>query len=297
MERDRDDDPRRLLEQARQLQNEGRGRVRGRGGDRDDSPAGKFDPAEFDMPPDPPPSAANLARDTADVAQAQSFFSHLDTNIHRILAVLGSFRDLVTDVRASVADAAARDAQRAEDEEARDKVIAARLVDPAVLVARAEAGARHGAADGLAEAGEALRRRIDADSAANAALNDRLAADAADRRAHELRRRRWDRWWNGALAGFALLVPVALGYGYHLGNGAGEASGYARARDEVAAANWANTANGKLARRIDQASEQTIPAIAACPKNHGWKREKRDGAYWCFGANPDRKSYNGWLLP
>src|SRR3546814_5251786 len=62
-------------------------------------------------------------------------------------------------------------------------------------------------------------------------------------------------------------------------------SGYARARDEVAAASWANTVNGKLARRIDQASEQTIPAIAACPKDHGWKREKRDGAYWCFGAN------------
>jgi hypothetical protein len=54
--------------------------------------------------------------------------------------------------------------------------------------------------------------------------------------------------------------------------------------------------NGKLARRIDQASEQTIPAIAACPKDHGWKREKRDGAYWCFGANPDAKTYSGWLL-
>src|SRR3546814_20196409 len=100
------------------------------------------------------------------------------------------------------------------------------------------------------------------------------------------RRRRWRRWWNGSLAGFALLVPVALGYGYDLGNGAGNASGYARARDEVAAASWAHTVNGKLARRIDQASEQTIPAIAACPKDHGWKREKRDGAYWCFGANP-----------
>src|SRR3546814_1964837 len=68
--------------------------------------------------------------------------------------------------------------------------ISARLVDPAVLAARAEAGARHGAADGLAGAGETLRRRIDADTAAHAALNDRLAADAADRRAHELRRRR-----------------------------------------------------------------------------------------------------------
>ncbi|MGE7207061.1 hypothetical protein ACQKJZ_15465, partial [Sphingomonas sp. NPDC019816] len=65
----------------------------------------------------------------------------------------------------------------------------------------------------------------------------------------------------------------------------------------VTPSSWANTVNGKLARRIDQASEQTIPAIAACPKDHGWKREKRDGAYWCFGANPDAKTYNGWLLP
>ncbi len=289
MERDRDDDERRLIPR-------GRGRS-APGPDRDDAPPAKFDPAEFDMPPDPPPSAAGRARGAADAAQAHSFFSHLDTNIQRILAGFGTLRDLVTDVRASLADAAARDAQRAEDEEARDRAIAARLVDPAALEARAEAGARHGAADGLAGAAETLRRRIDADTAAHTALADRLAADVADRRAYEMRRRQRDRWWNGALAVFALLVPFSLGYGYHLGNGAGEASGYARARDEVAAASWANTANGKLARRIDQASEQTIPAIGTCPKDHGWKREKRDGAYWCFGANPDRKTYNGWLLP
>src|SRR3546814_6431765 len=102
-----------------------------------------------------------------------------------------------------------------------------------------------------------MPRRIVADPAAQAALYGRRAADDAGRRAHELRRRRWDRWWNGVLAGFALLVPVALGYGYHLGNGAGEASGYARARDEVAAASWANSVNGKLARQLDQASTMT----------------------------------------
>src|SRR3546814_16633876 len=71
----------------------------------------------------PPPSAAGRARGAADAAQAHSFFSHLDTNIQRILAGLGTLRDLVTDVRASLADAAARDAQRAEDEEARDTEI------------------------------------------------------------------------------------------------------------------------------------------------------------------------------
>src|SRR3546814_13881040 len=109
-----------------------------------------------------------------------------------------------------------------------------------------------------------MPRRIVADPAAQAALYGRRAADDAGRRAHELRRRRWDRWWNGVLAGFALLVPGALGYGYHLPNGAGEASGYARARDEVAAASWANAVSGKHARQLDRASTLTTPDIAAC---------------------------------
>src|SRR3546814_6325797 len=69
------------------------------------------------MPADPPPSAAGRARGAADAAQAHSFFSHLDTNIQRILVGFGTLRDLVTDVRASLADAAVRDAQRAERSE------------------------------------------------------------------------------------------------------------------------------------------------------------------------------------
>src|SRR3546814_6716812 len=85
------------------------------------------------------------------------------------------------------------------------------------------------------------------------------------------------------LAGFALLVPVALGYGYHLGNGAGEASGYARARDEVAAASWANTVNGKLARQLDQTSTSTIPLIANC-SGKGWSKTKQDGQRVCYAA-------------
>jgi len=288
MDRDRDD-PRRSL-----------GRGRGRdllGSGRDDPPTGKFDPAEFDMPPDPPPSAAGRARGAADAAQAHSFFSHLDTNIQRILAGFGTIRDLVADVRASLADAAARDAQRAEAEEARDKAIAARLIDPDALARHAEAGGRQGAREALSGAAGELKRQIEADATARNALIDRFANDAADRRAHEMRRRRQDGWWNGALAAFALLVPVALGYGYHLGNGAGEASGYARARDEVAAASWANTPNGKLARQLDQASEQTIPAIAACPKDHGWHSEKANGHRYCYGTSSTAKMISGWVLP
>jgi len=286
MDRDRDEP---LLDRGK-----GRGLL---GSGRDDPSAGKFDPAEFDMSPYPPASAAGRARGAADAAQAHSFFSHLDTNIQRVLAGFGTIRDLVTDVRASLADAAARDAQRAEDEEARDKAIAARLIDPAALEARAEAGGRQGAREALSGVARELKHQIETDTAARAALGDRFANDAADRRAHEMRRRRQDGWWNGALAGFALLVPLSLGYGYHLGNEAGDASGYARARDEVAAASWANTPNGKLARQLDQASTMTIPDIAGCPKGNGWHSEKRQGVRYCFATNANAKSITGWPMP
>src|SRR3546814_15063241 len=113
--------------------------------------------------------------------------------IQRILAGFGTRRDLVTDVRASLADAAARAAQRAEDEEARATAIAARLVDPSVPAARAEAGARHGAADGLAGAGETLPRRADPDTAAHAPLDHRLTPAAPPRPAHGHPSRRWAR--------------------------------------------------------------------------------------------------------
>src|SRR3546814_9342120 len=111
------------------------------------------------MPTDPPPSAAGRARGAADAAQAHSFFSHLDTNIKRILAGFGTLRDLVTDVRARLADAAARDAKRAEDEEDIDTAIAARLVDPAVLAALAAPGASPRAPDGPDGADRTMRLR------------------------------------------------------------------------------------------------------------------------------------------
>ncbi|USI75239.1 hypothetical protein [Sphingomonas morindae] len=306
MDRDRDDEPRRLLDQARRIQGQGRG-GRNRGGDRADTPAGKFDMSDWNTPtgapaeppadPVPAPSPAARARDQADTAKAFSMFSAIDTGIQRLLSNFGMIRDLVADVRASVADAAAKDAKRAEEEAARNKRIADRLIDPDQLARHAEAGARQGAREALDSSVREWTRRLDDDASARHLIVKQMAFDQTERRNDENRRRRRDRWWNVGLLMLALLIPLATGYGYFLGRTAGHAAGYAQARDEVAAANWANTANGRLARQLDQASEQTIPAIAACPKDYGWKREKRDGAYWCFGANSDGRSYTGWLLP
>lgn len=273
-----------------------RGRGRGLLGS-DDVPPGKFDPAEFDALPDPSPSPAARARGDADAAQAFSMFSAIDTGIQRLLANFGMIRDLVADVRASVADSTARDAQRAVEEAARDKAIAARLIDPDALARHGEAGARQGAREAIASTVAELRRQIVADADARELLTRQIASERADRHNAEMRQRRRDGWWHGALAGFALLVPVALGYGYHLGDNAGDASGYARSRDEVAAASWANTPNGKLARAIDQASQLTLPDIANCPEENGWHSVKQNGRRVCYGTSSTAKMITGWTLP
>jgi len=296
MDRDRDE-PDRMPE---------RGRERDRGGSRMDPPStGKFDMADWDTStspptspaPPPPPSAVERTRSTADFAQFFKLISALETGMQRILANFGMIRDMAADSRASVAEAAADAAKRAEEQEARDKLIADRLIHPDELARHAEAGARQGARETLDSTAREWTRRLEADAQGRDLSAKQDAADRAERRADELRRRRQDGWRNGAIVGIALLIPAAYGYGRYDGTQSGEASAYARTRDEVAAASWANTPNGKLARELDQASEQTIPAIAGCPKDHGWHSEKANGRRWCYGFSKNGKMTSGWALP
>jgi hypothetical protein len=55
------------------------------------------------------------------------------------------------------------------------------------------------------------------------------------------------------LAGTFAVVAGVLGY--NSGKDAGNDFGYAQARDEIAAAAWANTPNGKLAFRLEKSGE------------------------------------------
>lgn len=268
-------------------------RLLGSGGDL----SGKFDPAEFDALPDPSPSPADRARGEADAAQAHSFFSHLAGDVQRILAGIAGFRELIADIRARLADNAARDAARTEAEEARDQAIAARLVHPDTLAHHAHAGARQGAREAIDSTVNELRRQLAADGAARELLTRQIANERVERQDSELRRRRRDSWWHGALAGLALIIPASYAYGRYGGNATGEATGYAKSRDEVAAASWANTPNGKLARAIDQASQHTIPDIATCPEENGWHSVKQNGRYVCYGTSNTAKTISGWWLP
>lgn len=270
-------------------------------GTRNDDPAPTsppdLNPADWDDAPAPSPSTVDRARSEADAAQAHSFFSHLSGDVQRILGGIAGFRELGADIRARLADAAARDAERAAEEARRDKQIADRLIDPERLGAYAAAGAKQGVANALTTTVDDLKREIATEAGGRTVLLDQIKADQADRRAYEARRRKHDTIRNGVTLGIALLVPAAFGVGTYIGNGTGNDSGYARARDEVAAASWANTANGKLARQLDQANQVTIPDMATCPKDNGWHSEKRDGRRYCFPTNTDRKGITGWAMP
>ena len=74
--------------------------------------------------------------------------------------------------------------------------------------------------------------------------------------------------------------------GYALGYG----TGYNEAKDEKAAAAWANTPEGKLAYRLAQTG--SLSDLATC-NGQGWKRE--NGA--CFVQTAKDGKIYGWRLP
>lgn len=89
-----------------------------------------------------------------------------------------------------------------------------------------------------------------------------------------------------ALAGILTILAGAVGY--HKGKYAGRSEGYAEMRDEKAAANWANTPQGRRAYRL--AKVGSLDALANCDRP-GWVVE--DGL-----CNP-KKAPNGqygWKL-
>ena len=278
-----------------------------------------YDPSDFDDPPEPQPTPAELARAQADAANAGRLMSNILSTNRQILASVSGLDAIAADLRAMMADGDARAAERAEHEAARDQRITDRLIDPEQLAGSAANGARAGMVEVLTKPVTALMAKITAEAEKRDALahqletshaehlahlkverTERLAEEARGRatwQAEEARRRKHDRYRNIAIWCSALVAIGGFAGGYELGHAAGDDVGYARASDEVAAANWANTDNGKIARAIDRVSQDTLPAIANCSKDRGWKREKRQGVRYCFGANTDAKPYTGWPLP
>jgi hypothetical protein len=104
-----------------------------------------------------------------------------------------------------------------------------------------------------------------------------------------------DRWkWIAMTFGLAAAIFAGVGIGMfrqgvRSGVAAGRLDGYASARDEKAAAAWANTPEGRIALGLAKAG--SLRELATC-SGKGWKRRGTSCVPKC-----ERGTINGWNLP
>lgn len=99
-----------------------------------------------------------------------------------------------------------------------------------------------------------------------------------------------------ALTAF-LIVLVAFGGGYLFGHRAGteqgQAEGYRVARDEQAAASWANTPAGRRAYALEQLG--SLDLVSQC-MGHDWQITTQTGKRVCF-PQAGQNGMAGWYIP
>jgi len=102
--------------------------------------------------------------------------------------------------------------------------------------------------------------------------------------------------WTGLTA--LLIVLAAFGGGYFFGQRSGtekgQAEGYQTARNEQAAASWANTPAGQRAYGLDR--QGNLDLLTLCHGN-GWTTERRKGGTVCFPNADPKGNVTGWYLP
>ena len=102
--------------------------------------------------------------------------------------------------------------------------------------------------------------------------------------------------WTGLTA--FLIVLVAFGGGYFFGQRAGwssgHADGYQKARNQEAAASWANTPAGQRAYGLDQLG--SLDLVSQC-MGHDWQRSTQDGKRVCFPQADAKGNMAGWYIP
>ncbi|MFT8816299.1 replication protein [Acetobacter fabarum] len=101
--------------------------------------------------------------------------------------------------------------------------------------------------------------------------------------------------WTGLTS---LLIALAgCGAGYYLGHQSGweqgHADGYQKARNQEAAASWANTPSGQRAYGLDQLG--SLDMLALC-KGDGWTMERQKGRTVCFPNADAKGNVTGWYI-
>jgi len=102
--------------------------------------------------------------------------------------------------------------------------------------------------------------------------------------------------WTGLTT--ILIVLAAFGGGYFFGQRAGwetgHAEGYQKARNQEAAASWANTPAGQRAYGLDRRGN--LDLLTLCQGN-GWTTEHQKGGIVCFPNADAKGNVTGWYLP
>lgn len=126
------------------------------------------------------------------------------------------------------------------------------------------------------------------------AINAQALADIANRVAGEVSTKKMYQWAGGSVAAAAVCIGLMAWYlhssAFDTGMAAGKAAGYEQAKNQIAAAAWANTPQGRQAYRLAQTGE--LDRLAKCT-GKGWKIEK--GA--CFPYEVTGEGTYGWRLP
>ena len=102
--------------------------------------------------------------------------------------------------------------------------------------------------------------------------------------------------WTG-LTGL-LIALAGCGAGYYLGHQSGweqgQAEGYQKARNQEAAASWANTPAGQRAYGLDRRG--SLDLLTMC-RGNGWTTERQKGGTVCFPNADAKGNVTGWYLP
>jgi len=102
--------------------------------------------------------------------------------------------------------------------------------------------------------------------------------------------------WMGSTALLTLLIAFGGGYwlGHQAGSEQGQAAGYQAARNEQAAASWANTPAGQRAYGLDQRGD--LDMLARCGGT-GWITERQpNGRIACFPRAAPDGQMTGWII-
>jgi hypothetical protein len=122
----------------------------------------------------------------------------------------------------------------------------------------------------------------------------KAVAETAQRVADSTAHKQQAQWIVTAVAVITLTFAGSWWYAFRMGSDAGYnlgyGTGYSEAKDEKAAAAWANTPEGRLAYRFAQAG--SLANLAKCDKP-GWKIEKGI----CYPTATSDGRIHGWRLP